>query len=75
MIHGLNVVIVEGNPHNLGALLLAGPDPDLDQGGGAPQGQAPDAEADGWDALLLLVSDQGSVNDPNLAIFREKSPE
>ena len=35
-LHGLNVVIVEGNPHDLSTLLLAGLDPDLDQGGGAP---------------------------------------
>ena len=74
LIHGINVVIVECNPHDLGALLLAGRDPDLDQGGGAPQGQAPDAEADGWDALLLL-GDQGPVNDPDLASLREESPE
>ena len=74
LIHGLNVVIDEGNPHDLSALLLAGLDPDLDQGGGAPQGQAPDAEVDGWDTLLL-VSDQDPVNDPNLARLREESPE
>ena len=72
-IHGLNVVIVEGNPHDLGTLLLAGSDPNLDQGGGAPQGQALDAEADGWDAVP--VSDQGPVNDPYLASLREESLE
>ena len=73
LIHGLNVIIDEGNLHDLGALHLAGRDPNLDQGGGTSQGQTPDAEADGWDALL--VSDQGPANDPDLASLREKSPE
>ena len=74
LIHGLNVIIVEGNPHDLSALLLAGRDPNLDKGGGAPQGQALDAEADGWEALLLL-SDQDPISNLDLASLRDESPE
>ena len=70
---GLNVVIDIGNPHDLGTLFLASPDPDLHEDGGGPQGQAPDAEADGRDGLL--VTDQGPVNHPHLAGLREKSPQ
>ena len=71
MTNGLDVVIEEGDPHDLGALLLAGPDPHLDEGGGGPQGQAPDAEGDGREALL--VTDQDPVNHPDLAGIGEES--